>query len=193
MCSTGLSVDRSPALKEISTLARIKIVRVRYDGTLPFRAEIIAPWGGSMRFLAVDKKHSGNLIASVTRLVRPCIVFSILVIGTPASAHELDTPFYVAMQPYAVLKRTSIACGLPEDDHRAYRKRLLAIISQVEEIDISSARRALQKAYETDAQLGGLECSEALKDRYKYTVERGINRDLDYLQEEVDDYLRKSQ
>lgn len=145
-----------------------------------------------MRFLAVNQKYSGNLIASVTRLIRPCIVFSILVIGTPASAHELDTPFYVAMQPYAVLKRASIACGLPEDDHRAYRKRLLAIISQVEEIDISSARRALQEAYETDAQLGGLECSEALQERYKHIFSRGVDRDLDFLQEEVDAYLKKN-
>lgn len=96
-------------------------------------------------------------------------------------------------RPLTITSNGVNSCGLPEDDHRAYRKRLLAIISQVEEIDISSARRALQKAYETDAQLGGLECSEALKDRYKYTVERGINRDLNYFQEEVDDYLRKSQ
>ena len=70
---------------------------------------------------------------------------------------------------------------------------MLTIISQVEEIDISSARRALQEAYETDAQLGGLECSEALQERYKHIIKRGIDRDLDFLQEEVDAYLKRNQ
>lgn len=115
----------------------------------------------------------------------PVIIVAAVLIGTSAYADGLDTAYSLAMQPYAVLKRTSIACGKPIEEHVAYKQRMLAILGGVPGIDILAASRAIEKAYQTDADLGGLECTDDLQDRYKQIINRGVDRDLEYLAEEV--------
>ena len=115
----------------------------------------------------------------------PVIIVAAVLIGTSAYADGLDTAYFLAMQPYAVLKRTSIACGKPIEEHVAYKQRMLAILGGVPGIDILAASRAIEKAYQTDADLGGLECTDDLQDRYKQIINRGVDRDLEYLAEEV--------
>lgn len=172
-------------LKEIRALACGVRTQVRYDGTLPFRAAVndrVAQVGGRMR----NPKNRKRL--GLTRKAawqHPVAVVAAVLIGTSAYADGLDTAYSLAMQPYAVLKRTSIACGKPIEEHVAYKQRMLAILGGVPGIDILAASRAIEKAYQTDADLGGLECTDGLQDRYKQIIDRGVDRDLEYLAEEV--------
>lgn len=136
-----------------------------------------------------------NLLQKAARSARRMSIALALIVATsaPASAHELDTPFYIAAQTFILLKRMSIACDKPEDEFRAYRKKLLGILEQTGDIDMMSVRKALDRMYQAEASLGGLACTDGLQERYKHTIERGVNKELDYLQEEVDEYRKRNQ
>lgn len=136
------------------------------------------------------KSHSNATIGIGWRLCS-AVIASALLSSTPASADGLDTAYFLAMQPYAVLKRASVACGRPIEEHVAYKKRMLDILSGVPDIDIRAASRDIEQAYQTDAHLGGLDCTDGLQDRYKQVIERGVDRDLEYLAEEVRNRQRR--
>ena len=138
-----------------------------------------------MRVLNKQRKSHSNATVGIGWRLRSAVIASALLSNTPASADGLDTAYFLAMQPYAVLKRASVACGKPIEEHVAYKQRLLEILSGVPDIDIRAASRDIEQAYQTDAHLGGLDCTDGLQDRYKQVIERGIDRDLEYLAEEV--------
>jgi len=138
-----------------------------------------------MRVLNKQRKSHSNATVGIGWRLRSAVIASALLSSTPASADGLDTAYFLAMQPYAVLKRASVACGKPIEEHVAYKQRLLEILSGVPDIDIRAASRDIEQAYQTDAHLGGLDCTDGLQDRYKQVIERGVDRDLEYLAEEV--------
>lgn len=138
-----------------------------------------------MRVLNKQRKSHSNATVGIGWRLRSAVIASALLSNTPASADGLDTAYFLAMQPYAVLKRASVACGKPIEEHVAYKQRLLEILSGVPDIDIRAASRDIEQAYQTDAHLGGLDCTDGLQDRYKQVIERGVDRDLEYLAEEV--------
>lgn len=150
----------------------------------------IALVGGRMR----NQKNRNRLgLTGKAAWQHPVVIVAAVLIGTSAYADGLDTAYSLAMQPYAVLKRTSIACGKPIEEHVAYKQRMLAILGGVPGIDILAASRAIEKAYQTDADLGGLECTDDLQDRYRQIIDRGIDRDLEYLAEEVRNRQQRGQ
>lgn len=146
-----------------------------------------------MRVLNKQRKSCSRALFGMGWVLRPVVIASVLLSSTPASADGLDTAYFLAMQPYAVLKRASVACGKPIEEHVAYKQRLLEILSGVPDIDIRAASRDIEQAYQTDAHLGGLDCTDGLQDRYKQVIERGVDRDLEYLAEEVLKRQRRDQ
>jgi len=91
----------------------------------------------------------------------------------------------MAIQPYAVLKRTSVACGKPLQKHIEYKSRLLSILGGLPNIDIRKASQDIEQAYRTDVHLGGLDCTDALLQRYKQIIDRGVDYYLEFLADEV--------
>jgi len=140
-----------------------------------------------------QKRSASGATAKAAGILRPLVISSALLSIAPALANGLDTAYFLAMQPYAVLKRTSVACGEPIEEHVAYKQRMLEILSDVPDIDIRAASRDIEKAYQTDADLGGLDCTEGLRTRYKQIIDRGVDRDLEYLAEEVRNRQRNNQ
>lgn len=146
-----------------------------------------------MRIPKDQDKPVSSFAAGAAYFLRPVVITSALLSSTPASADGLDTAYFLAMQPYAVLKRASVACGKPIEEHVAYKQRMLDILRGVPDIDIRAASRDIEQAYQTDAHLGGLDCTDGLQDRYKQVIERGVDRDLEYLAEEVLNRQRRNQ
>lgn len=146
-----------------------------------------------MQILNKQRRLNSNAPIGIGWRRRSAVVVSVLLSSAPASADDLDTAYFLAMQPYAVLKRASVACGKPIEEHVAYKQRMLDILSGVPDIDIRAASRDIEQAYQTDAHLGGLDCTDGLQDRYKQVIERGVDRDLEYLAEEVLNRQRRNQ
>jgi len=146
-----------------------------------------------MRVLNKQRKSYSRALFGIGWVLRPVVIASALLSSTPASADGLDTAYFLAMQPYAVLKRASVACGKPIEEHVAYKQRMLAILGGVPDIDIRAASRDIEKAYQTDADLGGLDCTDGLRDRYRQIIDRGVDRDLEYLAEEVRNRQQRGQ
>lgn len=146
-----------------------------------------------MRVLNKLRKSYARALTGMGWVLRPIVIASALLSSTPASADGLDTAYFLAMQPYAVLKRASVACGKPIGEHVAYKQRMLDILRGIPDIDIRAASRDIEQAYQTDAHLGGLDCTDGLQDRYKQVLERGVDRDLEYLSEEILNRQRRNQ
>lgn len=132
-----------------------------------------------------ENQIRSGLTAKAAWMLHPVVIVAAVLSGAPAYADGLNTAYFLAMQPYAVLKRASVACGRPIEEHVSYKQRMLEILSGVPDIDIRAASRDIEKAYQTDADLGGLDCTDGLQDRYKQIIDRGVDRDLEYLAEEV--------
>ncbi|UCA46981.1 hypothetical protein [Pseudochrobactrum sp. XF203] len=132
------------------------------------------------------QKTNGRLHLTYKKyLSKATLAFAALLGSTPAFADGLDTAFYLASQHYAVLKRASIACDKPIQEHVDYKSRMLSVLSGLPNVDILSASQGIEQAYQTDAHLGGLDCTDALLQRYKQVIDRGVDRDLEFLADEV--------
>lgn len=134
------------------------------------------------------QKHKTNNRSRQTnkkRILSTAFVLTALLGSTPAFADGLDTAFYLASQHYAVLKRASIACGKPIQEHVEYKSRMLSVLRRLPNVDILSASQGIEQAYQTDAHLGGLDCTDTLLQRYKQVIDRGVDRDLEFLADEV--------
>lgn len=62
---------------------------------------------------------------------------------------------------------------------------MLSVLRELPNVDIISASQGIEQAYQTDAHLGGLDCTNALLQHYKQVIDRGVDRDLEFLAHEV--------
>lgn len=137
--------------------------------------------------MRIQKQETNNRSHQINkkRIFSTVFMLSALLASTPVFADGLDTAFYLASQQYAVLKRASIACGKPIQEHIEYKSRMLSVLGGLPNVDILSASQGIEKAYQTDAHLGGLDCTDSLLQRYKQVIDRGVDRDLEFLADEV--------
>ncbi|MGI6856397.1 hypothetical protein [Mesorhizobium sp. 1B3] len=118
---------------------------------------------------------------------------SALLGSAPAFAGGLDTAYSNAMMPYVVLKRGTIECGKPAGEHIAYKARMLGILGRIPNVDRVGADREIERAFERET-LGSSNptCSDALLERYQYTLENSAEMALQYLAEEVQSRQRNN-
>lgn len=134
--------------------------------------------------------RTSNCMSKKTKSLMTTVgLVALMCISTPALAGSLDTAYGNAMIPYVVLKRGSVECGKPAGEHLAYKARLLEILGRIPNIDLISADREIERAFEREAPRSARpDCSEALLERYQYALDKSAEMALQYLAEEVRDY-----
>ncbi|MGV1954467.1 hypothetical protein ACQZ5G_09825 [Agrobacterium sp. 22-214-1] len=139
------------------------------------------------KFAQIDK----SAIIQVVRALKIATVLPLILSGTPAFAGPVETGFFNATIPYVVLKRGSVECGKPDGDHIAYKQRLLMMLARIPNADLIVADRQMERAFEFEVMKYNPTCSDALLERYEYTMTEGAERSLKSFSDTVTDQLYK--
>ncbi|WP_312806589.1 hypothetical protein [Agrobacterium cavarae] len=176
-------------LKNFKTLSSDAMSSVRYDGTLPFRAaKSTFALEMPMRQKPLQVDQSTRFTSSILKAV---IAIPLMVVGSPAFAGPLETALFNATVPYVALKRGSVECGKPDGEHVAYKQRVLNLLGRIPNVDLIVADREMERAFEREVTKHNPTCSDALLERYKYTMTRGAEASIEALTDAVSDQLRK--
>ncbi|ATN36416.1 hypothetical protein ACO34A_21750 [Rhizobium sp. ACO-34A] len=168
-------------------------MRVRYDGTLPFRADDSgrSHARGLMSISDQDDNARSTFLDKAAVLLRAAVIAPMLLNSAPAFADALDTAFVNAMTPYVVLKRGALECDKPVGEYIAYKSRMIGILGRLPNVDLIAADREIERAFEREAPMSARPtCSDALLERYQLTLDTSAEAALDYLAETVGQRLR---
>ncbi len=137
--------------------------------------------------LQVDQSTRFKFIS----MLKAVIAIPLMVVGSPAFAGPLETALFNATVPYVALKRGSIECGKPDGEHIAYKQRVLNLLGRIPHVDLIVADREMERAFEREVTKNNPTCSDALLERYQYTMTKGAEASIEALTDAVSDQLQK--
>lgn len=192
------SVAPSTTVRELAILSHVLEVAMR-DWGLPLSKNVVK----QVRRPVIRNERSSRLtLNEEQRLLDACdtgkrpFLRTLLIVAIETGMRRdellgLEWSDFSRNRRVLSLTRGSAECGKPDGEHIAYNQRVLDLLGRIPNVDLIVADREMERAYEREVTKHNPTCSDALLERYKYTMTRGAEASLEALTDAVSDQLRK--